>query len=265
MASACCLRADDAPNTNSPAHGTNSFSIPGSQGREATMAKLNSIQIPKVEYDHLPLAKVLNDLAVLTKSTDSGKAGVRFFINREGVVTPVLVFTQNLPSDPSATNADASKVIITTKAPLTDVRLADVLQAITKAADAPIKYSVMDYGVVFSLQNQVPPLEFRAFRVDPDVFGPRLGITFTAKAPYMTNSSAEFLAALRQFVATAGVYFDTNNPANAGKNISYSPRRKLLSIRATADELDKIGTAVESLKQQPGQGLETNRTPSKAP
>ena len=180
MVSAFCLRADDVPNTNSLAHGTNSPSIVASptnlvhtsKAREAIMARLNSIRVPKIEYDQLPLAKALYNLAGVTKSLDPEKTGVRFFINREGMVTPARPgLAAASPSAPSVTNADASNVRITLKTPLLDVRLAEVLDAITNKAAAPIKYSITDYGVVFSLQTQGQPLEYRAFHVDPAAFG----------------------------------------------------------------------------------------------
>src|SRR5262249_39981490 len=55
--------------------------------------------------------------------------------------------------------------------PLTDVRLADVLDAIIKVADRPIKYSVEDYAIVFSLKTrEASPLYVRTFKVDPNTF-----------------------------------------------------------------------------------------------
>jgi len=54
---------------------------------------------------------------------------------------------------------------------LTDVRLADVLDAIVLVADHPIKYSVQDYAVVFSAKGPEPvPLETRTFKIDPNTF-----------------------------------------------------------------------------------------------
>jgi tetratricopeptide (TPR) repeat protein len=54
---------------------------------------------------------------------------------------------------------------------LTDVRLADVLDAIVLVADHPIKYSIEDFAVVFSSKNpQGEHLFMRTFRVDPNTF-----------------------------------------------------------------------------------------------
>ncbi len=55
--------------------------------------------------------------------------------------------------------------------PLTDIRLADVLDAIVKVADRPIKYSIEDYAIVFSLKaRETTPLYIRTFKVDPNTF-----------------------------------------------------------------------------------------------
>ena len=54
---------------------------------------------------------------------------------------------------------------------LTDVRLADVLDAIQLVADHPIKYSIQDFAVVFSAKGpETPQLFMRTFRVDPNTF-----------------------------------------------------------------------------------------------
>jgi general secretion pathway protein D len=67
--------------------------------------------------------------------------------------------------------AEVGGISIKINPPLTDVRLADVLDAIVKVADTPIKYSVEEYAVVFSLKGQdVAPLYTRTFRVDPNTF-----------------------------------------------------------------------------------------------
>lgn len=54
---------------------------------------------------------------------------------------------------------------------LTDVRLADVLDAIVLVCDHPIKYSVQDFAVVFSAKGkEMPQLFSRTFKVDPNTF-----------------------------------------------------------------------------------------------
>jgi type II secretory pathway component GspD/PulD (secretin) len=64
---------------------------------------------------------------------------------------------------------DASSINV--KLTLSDVRLADVLDAIVLVADHPIKYSVEDYAIVFSARGpETVQLETRTFKVDPNTF-----------------------------------------------------------------------------------------------
>ena len=64
-----------------------------------------------------------------------------------------------------------SAISIKINPPLTDIRLADVLDAIVKVADRPIKYSIEDYAIVFSLKaREATPLFVRTFKVDPNTF-----------------------------------------------------------------------------------------------
>ena len=64
---------------------------------------------------------------------------------------------------------DISAISIKINPPLTNIRLADVLDAIVKVANRPIKYSIEDYAVVFSLKaRESNPLYVRTFKVDPN-------------------------------------------------------------------------------------------------
>jgi type II secretory pathway component GspD/PulD (secretin) len=66
---------------------------------------------------------------------------------------------------------DLNTVIIKINPPLTDIRLADALEAICQVADHPIKYSIEDYAIVFSAKGaETPMLYSRHFRVDPNTF-----------------------------------------------------------------------------------------------
>jgi type II secretory pathway component GspD/PulD (secretin) len=53
---------------------------------------------------------------------------------------------------------------------LTDVRLADVLDAIALVSDHPLKYSIQDFAVVFSAKGPESQLFMRTFRVAPNTF-----------------------------------------------------------------------------------------------
>jgi hypothetical protein len=66
---------------------------------------------------------------------------------------------------------DINNVIIKINPALTDIRLADVLDAICEVADHPIKYSIEDYAIVFAAKGkETPTLYSRHFRIDPNTF-----------------------------------------------------------------------------------------------
>jgi type II secretory pathway component GspD/PulD (secretin) len=70
----------------------------------------------------------------------------------------------------STEQADVGAFIV--KIPnLSDVRLADVLDAIVLVTDHPVKYSIQDFAVVFSAKGpETPQLFSRVFKVDPNIF-----------------------------------------------------------------------------------------------
>jgi tetratricopeptide (TPR) repeat protein len=149
-------------------------------GREAIMSKLNRMRLPSVMYDGLPLSEVVRSLSDQAKLIDPDKKGINFLINPNpdnsaSVATtpstsgrpgggagapgggfgaaPQIDPTTGLPMNTAPTtggeSVDVNSVIIRINPPLTDVRLADVLDAIVQVADHAIKYSVEDYAVVF--------------------------------------------------------------------------------------------------------------------
>ena len=170
-------------------------------GRQAIMARLNRIHLDNVSYDGLPLSEVLRQLGEQCKLRDPERKGINFLINNNpdlsgqpvaaqvtplggnfgrgggGVPTAVDPAT-GLPAAPAADagGAAAGEVqdvgAFTIKIPsLTDVRLADVLDAIIEVADHPIKYSIRDFAIVFSAKGpETPQLFTREFRVDPNTF-----------------------------------------------------------------------------------------------
>ncbi|MDW7980057.1 MAG: hypothetical protein RMH97_05775 [Verrucomicrobiales bacterium] len=159
------------------------------QGRQKIISKLNRIRLGQppneIKYDGLELAEVLRDLAAEIKRRDPEGEGINFLIMREHAA-PVVVDTtavggyageggapaaQQMVAAAPAEEIDLTTVRIRIFPPLSNVRAADVLDAITKTADQPIKYSIEDYAVVFSAKRPEPePLYIRTYRVDPNTF-----------------------------------------------------------------------------------------------
>ena len=157
-------------------------------GREVIDNKLNRIRLENVSYDGLPLSEVIRQLSEQARLRDPEKKGINFIINPNpdtSVAVAVEAFpgagggaavvnpATGLPEAPApAAGGEATPVDqVVIKLNLTDVRLADLLDAIVMVADHPIKYSVLDYGIVFSSKGaETPQLYMRTFKVDPNTF-----------------------------------------------------------------------------------------------
>ena len=139
-------------------------SPPGaSRGRQAIINKLESIRLDTVHYDGLPLGEVVMNLRDEAKKRDPDKKGINFLINQNldpgeaaAAPAPAVGPDGNLLPPPPAEQVDLNSVAVKINPPLTDLRLVDVLDAVVKVADRPIKYSVEDYGVVFSPRGFEP-------------------------------------------------------------------------------------------------------------
>ena len=131
-------------------------------GRQVISGKLERIRLDTVHYDGLPLGEVVINLRDEARKRDPEKKGINFMINPNppadyapGVAPGPGPDGSPLPAPPQEA-VDISAIAVKINPPLNDVRLVDVLDAVVKVADHPIKYSVEDYGVVFSLQGPEP-------------------------------------------------------------------------------------------------------------
>ncbi len=145
-------RAEDAP------------TLPGAavRGRQVISNKLDRIRLNTVRYDGLPLSEVVINLRDEAMKRDPDKKGINFLINPNTppAITPVMALVLGpdgnpVPAPPPEA-VDINAIMVKINPPLNDVRLVDVLDAVVKVAERPIRYSVEDYGVVFSLQGSEP-------------------------------------------------------------------------------------------------------------
>ena len=177
-------------------------------GRQGIAQKLGHIRFDSVSFDG-PLSAVLDDLTKLTKLRDPEHKGINFLMNPNpdqsgpaistgaagfGAVggvpavaanpapAPTVDPTTGLPVAGAAAGGEKVDIssAVTVKLDLTDVLLSDLLEAIIMVAEHPdghqLKYSVTDYGVVFSDKGAESPLLFtRTFKVDPNTFYCRSG------------------------------------------------------------------------------------------
>lgn len=114
--------------------------------RQAIVSKLDRIRLDSVRYEGLPLSEVIISLSDESRKRDPDKRGINFLISQtadsSGSQAPTQVQIgpdgQPLPAPPSET-VDISGIQIKINPPLTDIRLADALDAIIKVAEKPIK------------------------------------------------------------------------------------------------------------------------------
>lgn len=149
------------------------------KGRQNILAKLDQIHLNEVSYD-LPLSEVLKTLRDESKKRDPDQRGINFLINPHsdagvsagpGPDVNAPPGTTPAPLAAAPTTVDLSQVTIKISPPLNDVTLADVLDAITKVADVPIKYTIEDYAVVFAPRPpEAVALYSKQFHVDPNTF-----------------------------------------------------------------------------------------------
>ena len=207
-------------------------------GREAIMSKLNRIRLDQVFYDGLPLSEVVRNLSEQAKLRDPDKVGINFLINPNtdnsasvttttpaaGVGSPFggpgaggpggagggqqIDPTTGLPMNHDADRRRRSRWISILSSSgsirrLTDVRMADALDAIVQVADHPIEYSISDYAVVFSAKGpRSPQLYSRTFKVDPNTFVQ--GLESVGSLVFVNNNSSSGSAAVAAAAAAAG-------------------------------------------------------------
>jgi general secretion pathway protein D len=147
-----------------------------SKQRQEILTKLDRIRLDSVAYDGLPLSEVIRNLSAECKRRDYDKKGINFILSPTadagGAGAAAIDPATGLPVNAGgAEPADMGSISIKVNPSLTDVRLQDVLDIIVKVADRPIKYSIENYGIVFTLRApEAVPLHTRTFKVDPNTF-----------------------------------------------------------------------------------------------
>ena len=222
---------------NVPGPSSESGGVYTGPGRQKLYQKLNTITFDKISYANLPLVEVIRNLTEQTTRRDPDQAGINFLLNR---VQPAVSFdpTTGAPTSQAPPDFDLTSVKI--NADLKNVRLADVLQAIVKGADHPIKYSLFDYGVEFSFHNtNMLELHTRTFRVDVKKFYEKLSERGTS-----TNKVAptDVQSAVINFFVQIGV-----NLA-APKSVFFNDRQGTLTVHATDEDLEHIQSALDDGK-----------------
>jgi len=143
------------------------------KGRQQIKSKLDAINLNEVTYD-LQLKDVLVKLRKESQARDPDGVGINFMINNNVESTP-LVDTSGAAVPPAVGSQQqdiGGDVTIRITPALSNLKLSEVLEAIIMVADKPIRYTIQDFGVVFSPKppDQFQQLQTKTFRVDPNTF-----------------------------------------------------------------------------------------------
>lgn len=234
------------------------------RGKQQIEAKLNQITLTDILYDGLPLSEVVRDLNDQARKRDPAKQGINFLISNvpenpvpaTGGIDPAT----GVPIPAVAPVVDLGATIV--KLHLRDVRLKDVLDAMTRVSEQPIRYSVEDYGVLFSPAGPMPALtaaanhppeparlQVRTFKVDTNTFLAGLESAFGVTVPRaegQTASSAEKKAAIKATKAQEDL-----------KRAEELYAQKTLSeqeVRKARYDLDMAQAELEEARAQKGSG-----------
>ncbi|PYK02778.1 MAG: hypothetical protein DME23_00985, partial [Verrucomicrobia bacterium] len=228
-------------------------------GRQAIRNKLHRIVLNEALFDGVPLPQVLQFLSQEASRRDPDKEGINFLINPNVVASAARTTTDPTTGQPITLPPpeplDMNSVIVRINPPLKNVRLADLLEAITRVANKPIRYSIEEYAVIFSQKPaETSQLKTRIFKVDPETVIQRMHRALRdsgeSEIEIFGNSNDGTVDVIRKFFESVGINVF---PPNV---VFYKDRTGMLVVRATAEELDRVQEAIDALNsvrgEQPG-------------
>ncbi|HWQ92521.1 MAG TPA: M56 family metallopeptidase, partial [Clostridia bacterium] len=220
------------------AAGTNLSPTP--QGRRAVMDNLNRIRLGAITFHDLPLGEVVQQLTEQSRKQDPEGNGVRFTIltqgtNSDGRIDP----STGLPT-PAQVNgqSDIASTLVSVRPLLSQAKLVDVVEAIVKSANPPLKWTVSEDGVSFAAkaENEPARLHTRIIKVDPDTFSSGLRNVLGLTGP---TDSKTIQQNARDFFASIGV--ELMPP----KSIFFNYLEGAILVRGTLQDIDAIEAAVQ--------------------
>ena len=143
---------------------------PRSERLEAKLREITFSEVPP--FDGLPLGEVIKFLTDQSRKLDAEKQGINFIINNSLGARPAESRVIIDPNTGRAHTCAAAEPVdlnsVSIQLPkLGNVRMQDMLDAITRAADRPVKYSIEPYAVVFS-PSDTPPSSALAEKEEPE-------------------------------------------------------------------------------------------------
>jgi hypothetical protein len=221
--------------------------VPSNSRRKAINERLYRIVLDDIGFENQPLSEVLPKLHEESQRLDPDSKGVQFFWHSEspppegaGPIDPAT----GLPIAGQDSPPDVGSIRIKISPALHGARLTDVLSAIVKGADKPIKWAVEDYGVVFSVSDgrEPLPLYVRTFKVDRNALLAGLQRELGSKKKAIPSTVAEDL---RSCFTNIGVNLDPP------KAVFFNEGEATLIVRATLGDLGIIEKEVVTLSAPP--------------
>ncbi len=236
----------DAPPAGDHPKSANATNPDDSPARQAIMRKLKQIRLNQVLYDGLALVDVLNDLKAQCRRHDPSGPSINFLISPH----PLDGYRQ-----PNAITVASMPVHIVPA--LRDVRMIDVIDAITKATEVPLNYTIEDYAVVFSPRaEEKPHLRTKIFHVDPHTFTQALRRLNQRPGEPNPPEDPNPTEMFRRFLDLSGLHLRAANgelnPGN-GRLLFFNDRTGMLFVHATMEEIDAVEQAIEALNTSPPQ------------
>jgi tetratricopeptide (TPR) repeat protein len=235
-----------------------------SAGRQDIYRKLDRIHLGAVTFQNLPLNEVIRILHKQSQLRDPDKAGINFLFNPNmGAGEPIATIDpatglplKAKPASP-ATNAVNQ---INIDLGVSDVSLKNLLDAICLVADHPLKYSVEDYGIVFSPKDPATEhYEMRTFKIDADrLLGRHLRKPTPGKGDYppdlkpgegyiwaTTPGKSEVDIQVKNEVLKLTSKLGVN--LDPPKTIFYNESLQVLFVYATLKDLDAVERALAEM------------------
>lgn len=264
------------------------------KGAEALLDKLERLRLSEVSYDALPLAEVIQDLIRQSARLDPSKEGVNFLFGKERTPPAASVIdpATGLPiTAPAMEDFDLRGTTIVIHPPLKNVRLVDVLDAIVKVADQPIKYSIEEYAVVFTRnpaalqpRAQAASSVFAASPAAPAAVAPPPATSPAAPANPVLLQTRTFKLDSKKFFSSVdrmfGVAIDPESK-NVGAKLQpvlyskaglrsvspdsvmlYNSLTGILLIRGTPEEIEAVQALIETLGGTATKGAEAKSSTS---
>ena len=239
------------------------------QGRQVIYSKLERIRLNTLAFPGVPLNAVVQSLNEEARKRDPDKKGINFIVSANVDPLPAprpTVDPQTALPEAGAPpeTVDIGAIQIRIDPPLWDISLLHTLDVIVKVAERPLKYSVEDYGVIFSFRTkEIPPLYTRFFRIDPNSFyngmqavtahdfGSRRGGQQSAGRVSLLSEvtiAATLIPMIQTYFRTAGVSLDPP------KSVFFNDRLSLLVVRGTLQDLDIVEQAMALTRVWGGSG-----------